>query len=52
MDNNWDFLAYEEQNGLRFTWNQWPNTKVDAARIVIPLGCMYVQMKRRCDFIC
>ncbi len=40
MEGAWDFHSYEEQNGLRFTWNEWPSTKVDAARVVVPVACM------------
>ena len=36
----WDFHALEERDGLRFTWNEWPSSKLDATRIVVPIGCM------------
>ena len=39
---DWDFLAYEAQNGLRFSWNEWPSTTVEAARIVVPIACLCV----------
>ena len=36
----WDFHAREERDGLRFTWNEWPSTKLDASRIVVPVSCL------------
>ena len=41
----WDFDAIEEANGLRFTWNEWPSTKVEATRIHVPTACMCVRRK-------
>jgi protein transport protein SEC23 len=38
-----DFNLFEEQNGLRFTWNEWPST--DAAKVVVPVGCMITPMR-------
>jgi protein transport protein SEC23 len=35
----------EERDGVRFSWNCWPVSKVDATRIVVPLGCLYTPMK-------
>ncbi len=40
MEGGWDFHSYEERNGLRFTWNEWPASKVDSSMIKIPVGCM------------
>jgi hypothetical protein len=31
--------AMEERDGIRFTWHEWPSSKLDATRIVIPIGC-------------
>jgi protein transport protein SEC23 len=40
MDGNgWDFHALEERDGVRFTWHEWPSSKLDATRIVVPIGC-------------
>lgn len=35
----------ETLNGIRMTWNIWPSTGMDAARIVVPLSCMYTPLK-------
>ena len=45
MDGGWDFHALEERDGLRFTWNEWPNSKLDATRVVVPIGCMSVALR-------
>jgi protein transport protein SEC23 len=37
---NWDFHGPEARDGIRFSWNVWPTTRLEATRIVIPLGCM------------
>ena len=46
MEGAWNaenFHAFEEQNGLRFSWNEWPSTKSEATRIVVPIGCLYTR---------
>ena len=40
-----EILAREERDGLRMSWGEWPTTKLDATRIVVPVGCMYVACK-------
>ena len=37
----------EEQDGLRFSWNVWPGTRLEATRIVVPVGCLYTPLKER-----
>jgi protein transport protein SEC23 len=32
---------------LRFSWNVWPASKVDAAKLVVPVACMYTPLKER-----
>lgn len=39
MEGQWDFHAMEERDGLRMTWHEWPASKLDATRIVVPIGC-------------
>lgn len=45
MEQGWDFHAMEERDGLRFTWHEWPASKLDATRIVIPIGCTCVPLR-------
>lgn len=40
-----DFAALEEQDGVRFSWNLWPNSRTDAAKLVVPIGCLYTPLK-------
>ena len=28
----------EEKDGIRFTWNMWPSTRIEAAKLVITWG--------------
>lgn len=39
------FVAYEEQDGVRFSWNVWPNSRVEATKCVVPLGVFYTPLK-------
>ncbi|XP_074599524.1 transport protein Sec23 [Brevipalpus obovatus] len=35
----------EDVDGVRLNWNLWPMSKVEAAKIVLPLGCLYTPLK-------
>eukprot|EP00123_Amoebidium_parasiticum_P016637 comp23528_c2_seq2/m.39556 comp23528_c2_seq2/g.39556 ORF comp23528_c2_seq2/g.39556 comp23528_c2_seq2/m.39556 type:complete len:765 (-) comp23528_c2_seq2:257-2551(-) len=39
----------EDRDGVRFTWNVWPSTKVEATRLVVPISCLYTPIKIRED---
>jgi protein transport protein SEC23 len=39
----------EERDGVRFTWNVWPSTRLEATRLVVPLGCQFTPLKERSD---
>ena len=39
-----DFDAAEDRDGLRFSWNVWPSSRIDASRLVIPFGCLYTPL--------
>lgn len=43
---NMDFNLREQQDGIRFSWNYWPNTKVGATRVTIPVGALYTPLKQ------
>jgi protein transport protein SEC23 len=36
------FSSNEERDGVRFSWNMWPTSKIESIKMVVPLGCMYV----------
>jgi protein transport protein SEC23 len=40
------FLQREEKDGVRWSWNVWPTSRLEATRMVVPLGCMYSSMKK------
>ena len=39
----------EERDGVRFSWNAWPSSKLEATRMVVPIGCLYNPMKDKAD---
>ncbi|KAH3762957.1 copii coat protein [Pelomyxa schiedti] len=40
-------LEQEERDGVRFTWNAWPSSSVEAKKhLIVPLGCMYTPLHR------
>lgn len=41
-----DYVSEEDRDGLRWSWNVWPSSKVDLAKIVVPLGCAYTPLKQ------
>lgn len=42
----WDFHADEERDGVRFSWNEWPSSKIDMQRAVVTLGALYTPLKK------
>ncbi|CAF0777901.1 unnamed protein product [Adineta ricciae] len=43
------FVQNEERDGVRFTWNMWPSSRLEATRLVVPLGCLFTPLKERLD---
>jgi len=39
----------EDQDGVRFSWNMWPSSRLEATRMVIPLSALYTPLKERPD---
>lgn len=38
-----NFDDAEERDGVRFAWNVWPSSRLDATKnLVVPLGCLYL----------
>lgn len=31
----------DERDGIRFTFNTWPGTRMEATKCVIPMACLY-----------
>jgi hypothetical protein len=40
MLQQWDFYGPEQRDGVRFSWNIWPSSRLEATRIVAPMGCL------------
>lgn len=39
----------EDRDGVRLSWNVWPSSKLEATRLVVPLGALYTPLKERLD---
>ncbi|EDO39141.1 predicted protein [Nematostella vectensis] len=39
----------EDRDGVRFSWNVWPSSRLEATRMVVPVGCTYTPLKDRPD---
>ncbi|EUB61253.1 Protein transport protein Sec23A [Echinococcus granulosus] len=37
----------EASDGIRFSWNTWPASRLEAAQLVVPISCLYTPMKER-----
>lgn len=45
-----DFIQQNEDlNGIRFSWNAWPSSRIETTRLVVPLGCLFTPLKERLD---
>lgn len=41
-----EYLSNQEANdGVKFTWNMWPHSRIDAQRLVVPLACFFTPLK-------
>ena len=40
-------MAAEDRDGVRFSWNMWPSSRIEATRIVVPVGCILTPLKVR-----
>jgi protein transport protein SEC23 len=40
-----NILENEANNGVRWSWNILPATKLEASRMVMPVGCLYTPLK-------
>ncbi|KAK6753171.1 hypothetical protein RB195_012647 [Necator americanus] len=43
-----EYLATQQSiDGVQFTWNLWPHSRVDAQRLVVPVSCFFTPLKER-----
>jgi len=40
-----NYEAIESKDAVRFSWNVWPSSKVEAGKLVVPIACMYTPLK-------
>ena len=40
------FVDQEQRDGARFSWNVFPTSRLESARMAVPLGCMYTPLKQ------
>lgn len=45
------FVELEEKDGVRLTWNVWPNSRIEATKCVIPFASIYTPCKRVQDLL-
>lgn len=36
-------------SGVRFSWNAWPSSRIEATRTVVPISALYTPLKERED---
>ena len=39
----------EDRDGIRLSWNVWPSSRLEATRMVVPLGALYTPLKECAD---
>uniref|UniRef100_A0A7N6A8M6 Protein transport protein SEC23 n=1 Tax=Anabas testudineus TaxID=64144 RepID=A0A7N6A8M6_ANATE len=39
----------EERDGVRFSWNVWPSSRLEATRMVVPVATLFTPLKERPD---
>uniref|UniRef100_A0A7N9AQ47 Protein transport protein SEC23 n=1 Tax=Mastacembelus armatus TaxID=205130 RepID=A0A7N9AQ47_9TELE len=39
----------EDRDGVRFSWNFWPSSRLEATRLVVPISCLFTPLKERPD---
>ncbi|KJH50616.1 Sec23/Sec24 trunk domain protein [Dictyocaulus viviparus] len=43
-----EYLASQQAiDGVQFTWNLWPHSRIDAQKLVVPVACFYTPLKER-----
>ncbi|KAK6455132.1 ScSEC23 cytoplasmic GTPase-activating protein-like protein [Scheffersomyces xylosifermentans] len=43
------FMQIEDSDGVRFNWNLFPSTRLEASRLSTPLGCLYQPLHKRSE---
>jgi hypothetical protein len=40
-----DLATQEDIDGISFSWNVWPTTRIESSRTVVPIGAIYTPLK-------
>lgn len=46
MQESWDVVALEEQTGVRHSFHCWPSSRLEATRVVAPIGSLYTPLRK------
>lgn len=49
QEASWDAIALEEQTGVRHSFHCWPSSRLEATRIVAPIGSLYTPLRKLPD---
>ncbi|WBW75223.1 COPII cargo receptor subunit Sec23a [Schizosaccharomyces osmophilus] len=44
-----NFEEIEERDGIRFTWNAFPSTRIESSRTIVPISALYKPLNPRPD---
>ncbi|KAK2765386.1 GTPase-activating protein S23 [Arachnomyces sp. PD_36] len=47
MKDQWNEV--EERDGIRLSWNTFPSTRMEASRLIVPIGAIYTPLKEKPD---
>ncbi|KAF2399144.1 Sec23/Sec24 trunk domain-containing protein [Trichodelitschia bisporula] len=47
MKDEW--AQVEERDGLKLSWNTFPSSRMEASRLVVPIGALYTPLKEKTD---
>eukprot|EP01089_Gocevia_fonbrunei_P021955 TRINITY_DN8693_c0_g1_i1.p1 TRINITY_DN8693_c0_g1~~TRINITY_DN8693_c0_g1_i1.p1 ORF type:complete len:746 (+),score=179.00 TRINITY_DN8693_c0_g1_i1:39-2276(+) len=39
-------MCIRDSNGIRYSWNVWPTSRLESTRMVVPVGAMYTPLKK------
>jgi protein transport protein SEC23 len=47
--SDWSQDGGADSSGVRFSWNAWPSSRIEATRTVVPISALYTPLKERED---
>lgn len=46
QEQGWDVTSLEQTHGTRFSFNTWPSSRLEATRLIAPLGALYTPLAK------